>query len=86
MMNKLYTSLAILMLTIVSCNKVPEQVTQQSDYEKYLEGDSEITVERIKKDHDFWKKKIEETPGQFPYLVQLAAAESGLFNLTGDIE
>ncbi|MEP6260353.1 MAG: cell surface protein [Gillisia sp.] len=86
MMNKFYTSLAIMMLTLVSCNKVPEQVTQQSDYEKYLEEDSEITVEKIKQDHDFWKKKIGETPGQFPYLVKMAAAESGLFNLTGDIE
>lgn len=86
MRNKFYTSLAILMLTIVSCNKVPEQVTHQSDYEKYLEEDSEITVEKIKQDHDFWQKKIEEAPGQFPYLVQMAAAESGLFNLTGDIE
>lgn len=86
MFNKYYLTLAILIFAFASCNKVPEQVTQQEDYKKYLEEDPVMTVENIKKDHDFWKEKLQKEPRQFPYLVQLASAQSQLFKMTGEIE
>lgn len=86
MFNKYYISLVILIMAFVSCDKTPEQITQQEDYQEYLEENSENTVENIKKDHDFWKEKLNKDPDQFPYLVKLAASQSQLFNMTGEIE
>ena len=86
MFNKYYLSLSFLLLVLVSCNKVPEQVTQKEDYEKYLQEDAAMTVEKIKSDHDFWEEKLAKDPSQFPYLVQLASAQSKMFAATGEIE
>lgn len=74
------------MLVFASCDKAPEQITNQQDYEEYLEKDAALTLEPIKKDHDFWKEKLKKDPEQFPYLIKLAASQSQLFNATGEIE
>ncbi|MFD2517533.1 tetratricopeptide repeat protein [Salinimicrobium flavum] len=86
MFNKFYLSLSFLILVLASCDKVPDQVTQKEDYEKFLQEDAALTVEKIKSDHDFWEEKLTKEPSQFPYLLQLASAQSQMFKVTGEIE
>ncbi|TBW30239.1 tetratricopeptide repeat protein [Gramella sp. KN1008] len=86
MFNKYYLSLSFLVLVFVSCDKVPDQVSQKEDYDKYLREDTAMTVEKIKRDHAFWEEKLMKDSTQFPYLVQLASAQTNLFGATGEIE
>lgn len=86
MFKKYYLTIAFLTLVFASCDKAPEQITNQEDYEKYLQEDADLTVDLIKKDHDFWKEKLQKDPGQYPYFIKLAASQSELFNATGEIE
>ncbi len=86
MFNKYYLSLSFLILLLVSCDKVPDQVTQKENYEQFLQEDAAMAVEKIKKDHDFWEEKLTKEPSQFPYLIQLASAQSQMFGATGEIE
>ena len=86
MFNKYYLSLSFLILLLVSCDKVPDQVTQKEDYEKFLQEDAAMAVEKIKRDHDFWEEKLKKEPSQFPYLIQLASAQSKMFGATGEIK
>lgn len=86
MFNKFYLSLSFLSLVLLSCNEVPDQLTQTEDYEKFLQKDATMTVAKIKNDHDFWKEKLTKEPFQFPYLVKLASAQSKMFDATGEIE
>lgn len=85
MFKKYYLTIAFLTLLFASCDKAPEQITDQKDYEEYLEKDTALTLEPIKKDQDFWKEKLKKDPGQFPYLMKLAASQSQLFDATGEI-
>ena len=86
MFKKYYLSLSFLILVFVSCDRVPDQVTQKKDYEKYLQQDAAETIEKIKSDHDFWEEKLTTDRSQFPYLIQLASAQSRMFGATGEIE
>ena len=82
---KSYFVLFCLLLAFSGCGKNPGQVTQSEDYEQYLKVDAEIAVEKLLKDHDFWKEKLDKNPDQFPYLVQLASSQARLFEVTGEI-
>lgn len=86
MFKKYYLTIAFLtLLAFASCDKAPEQITNKKDYEEYLENDTSLTLEPIKKDRDFWKEKLKKDPGQFPYLGKLANSQSQLFDATGEI-
>ncbi|HEY9186063.1 MAG TPA: cell surface protein [Salegentibacter sp.] len=87
MFKKYYLTTAFLtLLAFASCDKAPEQITNKKDYEEYLQNDTSLTLEPIKKDRNFWKEKLEKNPGQFPYLGKLAASQSQLFDATGEIK
>lgn len=85
MFKKYYLTIALLTLVFASCDQASEQITNQEDYEEFLKEDVALTVEPIKNDHDFWKEKLKKDPGQFPYLMKLAASQSKLFDVTGEI-
>lgn len=86
MFYKYYLSLSFLLLVLVSCDKAPDQVTQREDYAKYLQENPAMTIENIRSDLNFWEEKLKKEPKQFPYLVQLASAQSKMFAATGEIE
>ena len=85
MFYKYYLSLSFLLLVLVSCDKAPDQVTQREDYAKYLQ-ENPVTIENIRSDLNFWEEKLKKEPKQFPYLVQLASAQSKMFAATGEVE
>ncbi len=78
--------LLILAASILSCTHEPEQITNVSDYEKYLESSENKALELALKDNTFWKDKWTENPDQFPFEVKLASSYSHLFGITGQIE
>lgn len=86
MFNKYFVLSIFVMLAFVSCDQNEEKVTQPEDYQKYLEVDSKTAVEKLLEDRNFWQQRLEESPEQFPYLVQLATSQSRLFEVTGEIE
>ncbi len=88
----LLISLIVLAFSLSSCNDTgvepksnDEQIAQAADYEKYLSPDSNPAAELANENLDFWQKKLEAQPSQFPYRSKIAAAQSQLFEQTGDI-
>ena len=81
-----YKILMVLLLTLTSCNKKLDKITHFNDYNAYLELDEDETLQAIQGDYQFWKEKLEKEPNQFPYLMKLAASQSQLFHVTGNID
>ena len=81
-----YILLICMTLLLSSCNTQPKQITNQDDYDNYLELAENKTLQNVKEDVDFWKKKLVSQPNQFPYIAKLAASYSHLFQITGQIE
>ena len=83
-------ALPILLLTtllFLSCNKQSsEQITNQEDYNKYLEIKENKSKEFAQNEINFWQKKYNTSPNQISYLSQLASNYSKLFENTGKIE
>lgn len=84
MKNLLYIFILSLMFFCCSCN-TKNKVTNIEDYEKYLSLNTNKIYNDALKIQDFWTKKIEGNPNQYPYLSKIANAESILFNQTGNI-
>ncbi|QNM86214.1 cell surface protein [Polaribacter pectinis] len=85
-----YIQLVLLFVTFsfaISCNKTTnKQITNTKDYEAYLNADNSNSLETSKSELNFWKTKLENTPNQYPYNVKIAAANSTLFKMTGNID
>ena len=75
----------LLILVLFSCNTKSEQITSSEDYNAYLESKNE-SFENANKNFNFWTKKLEETPNQYPYLAKIAGSQSQIFSTTGRIE
>jgi len=75
-----------LLLLMVSCNNESKQITNKKDYTVYLEASEDETLQIVKEDFNFWEKKLEKEPNQFPYLAKAATSQSQIFDKTGDIE
>ncbi len=71
---------------MVSCESKSEQVTNSDDYNKYLNGTENKSLEFAKKEIDFWQKKFDAAPEQTSYLSLLASQYSKLFEITGNID
>ncbi|MBT8267553.1 MAG: cell surface protein [Bacteroidia bacterium] len=76
----------ILIASFASCSETNDKITDQKDYNIYLELEENEALLIARGDHQFWEKKLEKNPDQFPYMMKLAASQSQLFNLTGNIE
>ncbi len=76
----------LLLLLIVSCNHKPKKITNTKEYTNYLNVEKDEMLQITMDDHEFWEKKLEKDPNQFPYLVKVAASLSQLFSKTGKIE
>ena len=85
-----YIQLILLFVTFsiaISCNKKnTDSVTNVNDYNTYLNTNNNVALHLAKSDYDFWKKKLEATPNQYPYFAKIASANSTIFQLTGNIE
>lgn len=75
-----------LFLILTGCNKQPEKITNEKDYNQFLEYTENEMLQLTKDDYMFWEKKLEKEPGQFPYLVKAATSQTLLFNETGIID
>jgi tetratricopeptide (TPR) repeat protein len=72
-------------LSISSCSNKPSQITQTSDYEKYLDIKENKSVDFANLEIDFWQNKIDSYPNQVMYLGMLASNYGILFQNTGNI-
>ena len=73
-------------LSLVSCNNAPKHITKQNDYNNYLTYQENEVLQMAQEDLNFWEKKLEKEPHQFPYLAKAAASQSLIFNETGTIK
>ncbi|WP_255573043.1 tetratricopeptide repeat protein [Hanstruepera marina] len=75
----------ICFIFLMGCNNNPKKITDVNTYNTYLELVENDALQMAKSDLQFWKKKLEKEPKQFPYLAKIAACHSQLFNDTGEI-
>jgi len=83
------TNILLLLFTILlvsGCKEEQTKITKTSDYEIYLTNPENTSLKKIEDDYNFWKKKYNNSPNQYPYLAKLASAESNLFAATGNID
>ncbi|WP_242206602.1 tetratricopeptide repeat protein [Aestuariivivens insulae] len=85
-MKSIYSLIACMALLLSSCDKEPKLITNQADYNKYLEVVENEMLQLAYEDLEFWEKKLEKDSNQFPYLVKAAASQTLIFNETGNIE
>lgn len=85
-MKPLITLIVLLALCVTGCKTSPKQITNSNDYNKYLEYQENGMLQLARNDYEFWEKKLEKDPNQFPYLAKSAASQSLLFAETGHIE
>lgn len=77
----------LLGLYLVGCNSVEKKnIGLATDYDKYLSNSDGISIDRAKRELDFWITKYNKTPDQYTYLGQLANAHETLFTLNGNIK
>lgn len=85
-----YFQLILMIVTFsltISCNtEQTKQVTNKQDYKAYLNLEDNTSLDIAKEDLEFWTDKIHVTPNQYPYYSKMAAANSTIFKLTGDID
>jgi len=83
------TQIILLLFAVImasSCEEKQSKITQTSDYEIYLTQSQHISLKKAEDDYNFWKKKYNDNPNQYPYIAKLASAESNLFAATGNID
>lgn len=73
-------------IVMTSCNNRAKEITSPKDYEEYLTPNKNETLPLLKSDVEFWKRKIDKTPHQFPYYAKKASSHSSLFHQTGNID
>lgn len=83
---KIIPLLVFTILSFFSCEKKPSQITNTSDYNKYLNVKENKSLTFAHNEIDFWQKKFDAAPNQISYLSQLASNYNTLFEYTGDIK
>ncbi|QOD61247.1 cell surface protein [Polaribacter haliotis] len=85
-----YIQLILLFVTFsiaISCNtKTNQKITNSKDYSAFLNLKKNTSLEASISEYNFWKNKLKETPNQYPYNAKLAAVNSSIFQLTGNIK
>ncbi|MCF7561284.1 cell surface protein [Sabulilitoribacter multivorans] len=76
----------LLLLLIVSCNNSNKNITSADDYNTYLVASENEMLHLVTEDLQFWEKKLEKEPNQFPYYAKIAASQSQIFGKTGNIK
>lgn len=77
--------LLVCMLIITGCENQPTAITDKSDYNNYLELVANEALQQAETDLQFWEKKLEKEPSQYPYVAKIAASHSRLFKITGKV-
>jgi tetratricopeptide (TPR) repeat protein len=86
---KTYKKISILVvatLLFMSCSNNSNQITNQNDYNKFLDIKTNKSKDFAQSEIDFWQKKYNAAPNQISYLSLLASNYSKLFENTGDIK
>ncbi|NGY38753.1 tetratricopeptide repeat protein [Flavobacterium sp. XN-5] len=84
---KIIPALVFTILFIFACDtKKENQITNTSDYNKYLTIEGNKSLDFAKKEIDFWQKKYDAAPNQDTYLGLMASHYAKVFECTGDIE
>jgi len=84
---KLIPVLVFTILFIFACDtKKQNQITNTSDYNKYLHVDGNESLDFANKEINFWQKKYDAAPNQKSYLGIIASKYATLFEYTGDIK
>ncbi|MFH6942635.1 hypothetical protein [Flavobacterium sp. FlaQc-50] len=84
-LSKILSLLCVVLLT--SCTgKSDNQITNATDYEKYLHLNDNKSLDLAHKEITFWQNKFDEAPNQSPYLSLIASNYAVLFEYTGKIE
>ena len=84
---KIIPILVFTVLFIFACDtKKQKQITNTSDYNKYLHVDGNKSLDFANKEIDFWQAKYDAAPNQKSYLGIIAAKYATLFDYTGDIK
>ncbi len=84
---KTISYIIVLFLIIVSCSKqTKQQITNPKDYANYLKVTENVSLKNAQEELEFWSAKLSTTPNQYPYLQKIAAANTQLFSITGNIE
>lgn len=66
---------------------MPEnKITNPDDYSGYLYQNDQTEIASDLVDIDFWKRKLEKSPNQFPYVLKLASKYNSLFDRTSNID
>ncbi|UKM66054.1 cell surface protein [Flavobacteriaceae bacterium GSB9] len=81
-----HLAIALAIILLASCGTKEKKITSKRDYTGYLQNTESEMLQLAKSDLNFWEKKLEKEPNQFPYLAKAAASQSQIFNLTGKIE
>ncbi len=77
--------LALVLLTLLNCDSETKKISQVEDYDIYLKAGENEMLHIAMEDLQFWERKLEKEPNQFPYLLKAAASQSQIFEKTGDI-
>jgi len=77
--------LGILALTLIGCTGSENKITATQDYETYLDVSPEDEVITLRKELDFWNKRIKEDSLQLVDLTKVGNIQTSLFKATGDI-
>ncbi|MFV8326514.1 tetratricopeptide repeat protein [Flavobacterium sp. ZS1P14] len=83
---KIIPLLVFTILSLFSCEKKPSQITNTSDYNKYLNVKGNKSLTFATNEIDFWQKKFDAAPNQISYLSMIASNYATLFEYTGDIK
>ncbi|WP_341227765.1 hypothetical protein [uncultured Arcticibacterium sp.] len=87
-MKRLQLLIILMGILAFSCDApIKDTVTNPSDYNQYLT--SNLENEKLvfaKSELDFWSNKFQKAPNQSTYLSKIAAANTELFALTGQID
>lgn len=87
MKNHQFLFILTLCIVFFSCQKsTPEKITDVQEYQKYLDTDNSETKKNQLSNLNFWEEKYNSQPSQYPYLTKIAAANTTLFQTTGDIQ
>ncbi|MFL1013594.1 tetratricopeptide repeat protein [Flavisericum labens] len=81
-----HIAVALTIILLASCGSKEKQITNREDYANYLHNTESEMLQLAKSDLNFWEKKLEKEPNQFPYFAKAAASQSQIFNQTGEIE
>jgi tetratricopeptide (TPR) repeat protein len=72
-------------LLVVSCEEKSKMITNQNDYNPFLETKGNESQKFAQAEIDFWQKKFDAAPNQITYLSPIASNYSKLFEITGNI-